>query len=681
MADRPLLLALLLSALLCGVCLSSELKASRPSGPQAPQPPAAVARAAEHLGSAPETALAEAQRLMTAGGTAEDRVHAMLLAGYAQLMLREGDAAIAQLQEAVALARTLEQAELLLLSLDQLATAQIDVVDFAASERVLEEMAELAGGRGLPYWLARERHLRAVRLRRMGDGQGALRLHEEALEIRQRIGDRVGLVESLNAVAIQRRRAGDLYQALDHHTRALALARELGLERDTARSLGWIARIYGALEDYEPALDFFRQALDALPEGEELERVELLRDLSGMHLRRGELDIAEELNERSIRLAMEIGGEKNAVDGFQRRATILGRRGRPEEGLVWADRALAIGSEFDGARSVLSRRLARLRLLEQMRRWAEAVPEAAELLKMARDSGDRLMERDVLELQSAVLFGAGDAHGAFLAMSAYSELNASLATSLASRRIADLEANMERRALESNLALLERDRDLASLRAERQQFWTAAISIAALALVLTLLSLRARMRAVRQVNHLLAERAEELKAAASTDALTGLCNRHGALPLLDALQNDAAARIAVLVIDVDHFKQVNDRHGHAAGDAVLVIIARRLERVLPGSWRLARWGGEEFIAFGPVDSPQDAGVIAEALRQAVRDHPVRTTTIELPVSISIGVALRQDDLRRPWEALVHAADQALYRAKHAGRDRIEYATPALPDQA
>jgi diguanylate cyclase (GGDEF)-like protein len=189
------------------------------------------------------------------------------------------------------------------------------------------------------------------------------------------------------------------------------------------------------------------------------------------------------------------------------------------------------------------------------------------------------------------------------------------------------------------------------------------------------------MRAVRQVNHLLAERAEELKAAASTDALTGLCNRHGALPLLDALQNDAAARIAVLVIDVDHFKQVNDRHGHAAGDAVLVIIARRLERVLPGSWRLARWGGEEFIAFGPVDSPQDAGVIAEALRQAVRDHPVRTTTIELPVSISIGVALRQDDLRRPWEALVHAADQALYRAKHAGRDRIEYATPALPDQA
>lgn len=211
----------------------------------------------------------------------------------------------------------------------------------------------------------------------MGDGQGALGLHEEALEIRQRIGDRVGLVESLNAMAIQRRRAGDLYQALDLHTRALALARELGLKRDTARSLGWIARIYGALEDYEPALDFFRQALEALPDSEKLERDELLRDLSGIHLRRGELDFAEELNERSIRLPMEIGGEKNAVDGFQHRATILGRRGRPEEGLVWVDRALTIGSEFDGARSVPSRRLARLRLLEQMQRWVEAVPEAA----------------------------------------------------------------------------------------------------------------------------------------------------------------------------------------------------------------------------------------------------------------------------------------------------------------
>ncbi len=669
---RPrFLLELLLPFVLAGLLLATGVEASRPAGSFAPQAPAAVAKAAEDLGSAPEAALTEALRLVADSRDSEEKLHAMLLAAYANLMLREGETAIAMLEEAVALARTLEQAELLLLSLDQLATAQIDRVDFRTSELVLDEMATLAGGRGLPYWLARERHLRAVRLRRMGDGQGAMRLHEEALEIRQRIGDRVGMVESLNAVAVQRRRAGDLYQALDHHTRALGLARELGLERDAARTLGWIARIYSALDDDEPALEFFRQALEALPESETLERAELLRDLSGLHMRRGELDTAEEINENSIRLAMAIGGEKVAVDGYLRRATLLGLRGRPEEGLRWVERAIDIGREFDGARSVLSRRLARLRLLKQMERWPEAVPEAAELLTMARESGDRLIERDVLEIQSAVLFGAGNAHGAFLAMSAYSELNASLATSLASRRIADLEANMERRALEADLTLLERDRDLSALRAERQRLWTIGISIAALALVLSILSLRSRMRAVRQVNHLLAERAEQLRTAASTDALTGLSNRHGALPLLGALEREDSHPVATLVLDVDHFKQINDRHGHDVGDVVLRAVATRLQAALPSGWHLARWGGEEFLAFGRIDDESSAAAVAERLRDAVRKEPVAAGELSVAVTASIGVAVRAAARRAEWDTLLKAADEALYRAKNGGRDRVE----------
>jgi diguanylate cyclase (GGDEF)-like protein len=670
---RPALLLVLVPLLLWGLLQCPQAAASPPSGSFAPQAPAAVARAAEKLGSQPETALAEALRLIAERDDGADQLHAMLLAAYAHLILRDSDQAIALLQEAVTLARRLEQAELLLLSLDQLATAQIDAIDFDASERVLDEMAALAGGRGLPYWLARERHLRAVRLRRMGDGQGALRLHEEALEIRQRIGDRVGMVESLNAVAIQRRRAGELYQALDHHTRALGLARELELDRDAARTLGWIARIYAALDDDEPAMDFFRQALDALPESEILERAELLRDLSGLHMRLGDLDAAEQLNEDSIRLVMAIGGEKLAVDSFLRRATLLGLRGRPEDGLRWVDRAIEIGREFDGARSVLSRRLTRLRLLEQMERWTEAVPEAAELLAMARASGDRLIERDVLEIQSAVLFGAGNAHGAFLAMSAYSELNASLATSHASRRIADLEANMERRALEANLTLLERDRDLSALRAERQQLWTIGISIAALALMLTILSLRSRMRAVRQVNHLLAERAEQLRIAASTDALTGLINRHGALPWLAALEREHGHPVATLVLDVDHFKQINDGHGHDVGDLVLQALATRLQTALPAGWHLARWGGEEFLAFGRVDDESHATAVAERLRDSIRKEAVAAGELSVGVTASIGVAVRPAARRAEWDTLLKAADEALYRAKNGGRDRVELA--------
>ena len=149
---------------------------------------------------------------------------------------------------------------------------------------------------------------------------------------------------------------------------------------------------------------------------------------------------------------------------------------------------------------------------------------------------------------------------------------------------------------------------------------------------------------------------------ASTDPLTGLVNRRGLGPSLA----EATASDVVCVVDIDHFKQVNDQHGHAAGDDVLRILGRVLARHVRADDVCARYGGEEMVLV--LDSvPVDAAVrrLAHLRREWAAVRP-------LPVTFSAGLA----PVVRDGRSALHAADAALYRAKAAGRDRIEVARPA-----
>ncbi|QJD15716.1 diguanylate cyclase domain-containing protein [Paracoccus sanguinis] len=173
--------------------------------------------------------------------------------------------------------------------------------------------------------------------------------------------------------------------------------------------------------------------------------------------------------------------------------------------------------------------------------------------------------------------------------------------------------------------------------------------------------------------------AEHERTLARIDPLTGLVNRRFALPRLAGMC-DAPARdgrgCAVVAIDIDRFKQVNDHHGHAAGDAVLIEVAERIERVVPPSGFVARMGGEEFLAALPDTSPAEAAALAEAMRQAVSARPVSAggAGVTLSITISAGVSTLTPDLcgagRDRAAALLLRADGALMSAKRAGRNRL-----------
>ena len=180
-------------------------------------------------------------------------------------------------------------------------------------------------------------------------------------------------------------------------------------------------------------------------------------------------------------------------------------------------------------------------------------------------------------------------------------------------------------------------------------------------------------------------RSLELERLSMTEPLTGLLNRAG---LQQAAQRRLARarrdrsewrRAAVLLYDVDHFKRINDQHGHAAGDAVLQALARLSTGLLRPGDVLARYGGEEFVAVLPGVDAGAALQAAERLRSAIEAAHFEHAGQPIAVTVSVGVAAATDDEPR-LDALIDAADRALYAAKAAGRNRVVdgTATPAAP---
>ena len=169
---------------------------------------------------------------------------------------------------------------------------------------------------------------------------------------------------------------------------------------------------------------------------------------------------------------------------------------------------------------------------------------------------------------------------------------------------------------------------------------------------------------------------DQLQTISRTDGLTGLLNRHALHELAQrelAMARRQHAGLSLIAIDVDHFKQVNDQHGHAAGDRVLEGVARILTPALRGSDLLFRVGGEEFLVLLPFTELREAGIVAERLRSVIAAGGWHPPALE-KITASLGVA-QVDPEGETWELAMQRVDQALYAAKATGRNRVVQARP------
>lgn len=173
-----------------------------------------------------------------------------------------------------------------------------------------------------------------------------------------------------------------------------------------------------------------------------------------------------------------------------------------------------------------------------------------------------------------------------------------------------------------------------------------------------------------------AERTAELAALAYRDQLTGIANRRGFIEAFTRVRETAGkdARLALMLIDVDTFKTINDTLGHQAGDALVAELARRLTGMVRPEDACGRWGGDEFILLVSNTGPGELMPLADAVRQALTSRPVQLGEREVTITVSIGASeIAEGDT---LEAAVDLADAALYRAKSEGRNRAVAFDPA-----
>jgi len=189
------------------------------------------------------------------------------------------------------------------------------------------------------------------------------------------------------------------------------------------------------------------------------------------------------------------------------------------------------------------------------------------------------------------------------------------------------------------------------------------------------LRLRAGRRILDLQSELIAAR-EGLHIQATQDSLTGVWNRRA---VLETFQSEVVravrqqASLGVILADLDYFKSINDAHGHAGGDAVLREAANRMVAALRPYDCLGRYGGEEFLIVAPGCGLDEVASVAERLRLALLEKPVQTRSGIIEISASFGVVSSAQFKHVDPEALIQAADEALYQAKAAGRNRVEVA--------
>jgi diguanylate cyclase (GGDEF)-like protein len=267
----------------------------------------------------------------------------------------------------------------------------------------------------------------------------------------------------------------------------------------------------------------------------------------------------------------------------------------------------------------------------------------------------------------------------------------------ASRQLAALETRHARAEAEQRVALLAKDNELkvallAKQQLERRLYLAATIGLAALLLLLAWRfvgvhrlnvalgrrndEIERQRVALAGANDRLERQASALYQSAITDSMTGTANRGHSLDQLEravvACLRDGR-ELALLLIDFDHFKQINDAHGHLFGDSVLVAGVEAMRRCLRPNDLLGRVGGEEFIAIILDRSPDDVVALAERLRLRVAEKlGERCPELRDAATISIGIARLAEIAAPPRpQALLEAADKALYAAKNAGRNRVQ----------
>ena len=601
-------------------------------------------------------------------------------AGWASLAMGEfcdelerPEQAYALLNEAAEIGARERADDLTVAAKSRLASMYANRGDADRAAATLHDMQMLAERSGRNDWLSLWAYNRGVLERKLGHFDRAIEFFEQSSDLAHKGGDAEQQARALNAVGLVLSRTGKFADALTRHNEALDLARSVNDDAEIARTFRMLGFLHRNLDDEELAAQNIREALKHLGPRDVREGIALRGELSRSLLKMGKVNEAATFGEEASNAAITLGSPPNKVNSFTALSDVRLAQGRIADADLWSKRA---ADQFDSVatRDRVQIYANRMRVARAKGDLKTALAEARATVEGARNLGDKVLERSALDELSDIELASGDAQAAMATRKAFQQLDKTLAIDIAGRRVAILEGNLAAQRSESERALLTRDNQIQTLRLARQRLLGIALIVGLVALSLFAVLLFRRYRETRRLHAALMATSAELERVAMTDALTNVANRGAITAHFERMIGESHERLApfaVLLIDIDHFKSVNDHYGHLAGDAVLHESAQRMRGKLPPNAQFGRWGGEEFIALLPDTTAEAAQTIAEEVRQVIAAETFRYEQHNIPVSISIGIASAPRPERRGIDRLVATADAALYRAKHAGRNRVE----------
>jgi diguanylate cyclase (GGDEF)-like protein len=454
---------------------------------------------------------------------------------------------------------------------------------------------------------------------------------------------------------------GDMDDALTNLQRAYDINTALGDEAGKRSALGYIAHVYADVRigEYDKAIEYYQKLLSAHQEsGLTAGVADATFNIASTYERKGEFGAALEWYQRALAAEESIPRPEEAAYVKRSIGVTLGKLGRPREALPHFAAALAVYEKANDRNTAMMVRQSRGIVYLQLGRLPEAIAELDATRRwFDENSNARFLEKSEEQLALAYA-AAGRWREAYEARTRYAKLQGVLATKAQEEHTSRLRVQFdtarteqENRALLSEQAAAARIRDLQTL---------VLMLGAGIIAILLFLALRLKRDSRR------------MQVIAQTDELTRLPNRRHLLAVAEELLDHSFAAqtpLALVAFDIDHFKDINDRYGHAVGDQVLQKVAHTCRLALRPNDRLGRVGGEEFVAVLPGTAEGGALSVAIRLRVAVEMLAFESIDPGLRVTISLGVAQRSDT--DTLAQLTARADARLYQAKEGGRNRVE----------
>ncbi len=532
----------------------------------------------------------------------------------------------------------------------------------ALSDRMLAE-AHIDADAHQRTLIARARFSAYRQLGRTDEARDAL---EQELAHARRTGDDDRIAMALVDRASFLMKGGDFEQACASVVDAERHARGPQMAAEVAFSNAMLAREMGdaplALQSYRDAYDKFHAVGDRTGEAD---------SQAGIGAALNQVDRPAEAGvplRRAIAAYREVGDREGEAIARDELAMSQAGVGQLDSALAGNSEALRALAQVHSPRRLAQMQMHRAQLLLRLKRAGEALPLIERARPVALQANDLQMQVQFHDVAANVLAAVGRYQLAFEESEREQQVQQRRTSQLVTQQLAAQRGRLESELLTRENSLLRSEAD-ASQRALEQA--NRAARLRGVTIGLAVLFILCGAYALWHQRELL----KRISRMAETDPLTGVPNRRQVIEMGQRLMMRCyqdGRPYAMLLLDLDGFKQINDRHGHAAGDKALCSVAQTLRRSLRPGDHLGRYGGEEFAVILPDTDADEAARVAERLRAAVASLEPDWAPGAARVTLSGGIAFATPG-RSDFSQLMVRADQALYRAKNAGRNRIEMA--------